>query len=146
MVFHCSLNGNRPPGLFSVFWLISTMLQFGWSWFILWLPTLPAFFPSLWRLFKVCQIQLVSLSPSWSTSFLVLWQVCITYLFFSFSFSVVCQDNKVHYMASYLFLLIISRFGLLAGIRSPVLKKIMHLLLLDRSWFVLIPFDNVVKF
>ena len=72
VIFHWSLNDSNP-GLFWVFLLILTMLWFGWSWFFLWFPILPSFFPNLWGPFQVHQLQLVSLSTS-----------CFTFFFFSF--------------------------------------------------------------
>ena len=59
----------RPPELFSVFWSILTILLSGWSQFFLWCPLLPAFLLSLWRPFQMYRLQLVPLSPSYSTVF-----------------------------------------------------------------------------
>ena len=55
MVFHWSLSEQslpKSPGLFSVFWPISTMLSFGYSLLVLRFLTPPAPFPRLWGLFQ----------------------------------------------------------------------------------------------
>ena len=79
------------PGLLSVFWPISTMLQFGWSSLVLQFPTFPASLAILRGLFCAPQLQLVSLSlipPCFTVFFgffsLVLWQSLDTYLSFRF--------------------------------------------------------------
>ena len=54
------------PGLFSVFWPISTMLQFGWSQLVLLFPSPPVPIPILCRLYRVHQLQLVLPSLSYS--------------------------------------------------------------------------------
>ena len=64
------------PGLFLVFWLILVMLQSGWSHqLILWFLNLTVPLSSLWRLFQVLQLQLVSLSTSFSITFPVFWPI-----------------------------------------------------------------------
>ena len=55
-----------------------------WSLFVFKFPTLPVLSLSLWGLFQVLQIQLVSPSPPSSTAFLVLWQGPSTCLLFCF--------------------------------------------------------------
>ena len=57
------------PGLFSVFWPISTMFYFGWSPFVLLFPTPPMSVPILWWLYQEHQFQLASPSLSCSIFF-----------------------------------------------------------------------------
>ena len=64
----------RSPGLFWVFWPISTMLWSVWSRFFFWFPIPPVFFRILWRLFQMHQLQLASPTPSCFSVFFVLWQ------------------------------------------------------------------------
>ena len=59
----------RFPGLFSVFWLISTMLGSVWSRFFLWFPFLPVSLASLLGIFLVRQLQLLSPSHLCCTDF-----------------------------------------------------------------------------
>ena len=86
MVFHWSLSDRKSPqvswtfiilaNLNAVVWMVSTCL---------WFLGLPVLLPSLWRFFRVHQLQLVSLSLSYSIVFLVLWQGLSTYLSFIFT-------------------------------------------------------------
>ena len=46
-----------------------TVLWSGRSWFFLWFSIISVFFPGIWILFQVTQLQLVSLSPSCSIAF-----------------------------------------------------------------------------
>ena len=72
----------RSPGLFSVFWPISTMLYFEWSQFFLRFPTVIIIFPILWRPFQVHQIHLVSPSVTCSTFFFLVFHISSIWWFF----------------------------------------------------------------
>ena len=100
----------KSPGLFSVFWPILIMLEWGWSPLVLLFQSLPVLLPILWGLFPVLQLQLVSPSPLCSIVFLVLEQGLDIHLHFAFFwlYSVVCRNGKVHYSIDSLFWLIIN--------------------------------------
>ena len=75
-----------------------------WFWFSIWFSSL---FSSLWRQFQVRQLQLVSPSLLWSTTFSALGQdpsICLFFVFFYF-LSVVRRNSKIHLMTSSFFLL-----------------------------------------
>ena len=56
------------PGLFWVFWPVSIMLNSEWSQFFLWFPTVCIPFSILWKLFLTQQLQLVSVTLSYSST------------------------------------------------------------------------------
>ena len=106
------------PGLFSVFWPI---LLSGWSQFFLCFPVSPVLSLSPWELFKVHQLLLVSLSPSYSTAFLVLWQgpsICQCFHFLLFFLCGLPEWQKSTWQKVLFYLLINTRPGLLTGIRG----------------------------
>ena len=86
--------------------------------FVLEFPTPPALLLSLWEVFQVHQLQLVSPSSSSSIAFSVLWQGLSIRLFLWFSF---CgrpgRQSSLFSRFSFFFLLTITKSGLLAGIR-----------------------------
>ena len=113
----------KLPGLFSVFWPILKMLLFGRSPQVLLFPSPPVPLSILSWLYRSHQLQLVSPSCScfivyfqFSTKFEVL---IILFTFFHF-YPVVSWNGKVHYSASSLFLLTVSKSGRLAEIRWSV--------------------------
>ena len=119
----------RSPGLFSVFCLILIMLKFRWFLFVLQFPVLPASFPSLSGLFKLDQLQLML---SCFTVFLFLWQglsTCFSFhtLIFILWFAGTTKST-VRQIFSFLFLLMITRSGRLAGIRWSLSFRIFRLL------------------
>ena len=61
----------KSPGLFSVFWLILTVLTFGWSPLFLLFPILPVPVSILWWLYRAHRLQLVSPSLSYSIAFFI---------------------------------------------------------------------------
>ena len=65
MAYHWSLNDSKSPRHFNVFWLISTMMWFGWSPSILLFPCLLVPIQILWGLFQVRQLKLVQQLHSW---------------------------------------------------------------------------------
>ena len=71
------------PGLFSVFWPISTLLYFGWSPLILLFPSPSVLESNLWLLYWAHQLQLVSASLSCSIVFCTLAR-SVTHLSFRF--------------------------------------------------------------
>ena len=95
----------KSPGLFSVFWLILTVLSFGWSPLVFLFLILQ--FP--WWLYLTHWLQLVPPSPSRSIVCLFFFQFPnnVQVLIFVFAllqfFSVVCRHGKVHNSASSLF-------------------------------------------
>ena len=110
MVVRWSLSDIRSPGLFSVFWTNLTMLQSGWS-RVFWFSLLLDPFPNLWGPFQVHQLQLVSPSPSCYTAYLL--RVFVYYFAFFLCFAGTTYSSRRQVL---FFLLIISRFGFLAGI------------------------------
>ena len=75
----------KSPALFSVFWPILIMLQFGWSPLVPLFPSPPVPVPIFWWLYRVHQLQLVSVPLSCSIVFFsVLWQGLGTDLSFHF--------------------------------------------------------------
>ena len=96
-----SLSDSKFPQVFRtllVFWPIFTMLYLGWPWFFFWFPTLPITFQSLWKIFQVCQLQLVSLLLlCYMAFFFILWQnlcICLSlflFFFFVLFFGVQCK-------------------------------------------------------
>ena len=103
----------RSPGVFSVFWPISTMLYFLEVLLVLLFPSPPVPVPILWWLYQVHQLQL--LSPSLSCS-IVFFQfsskvhafICL-FAFFQF-YPVVSQNGKVHYSAGSVFVFVLFCF------------------------------------
>ena len=101
----------KSPGLFSVFWLTSIMLWFGWCSIVLWFQNLPIPSSTIWGLFWTNQLQLMSPPASCSIVFFVFVFVFVfffsfrarskyLYLFGFFHFhSVVRWNGKVHYSA-----------------------------------------------
>ena len=86
MVFHWSVSDSKSPGLFSVFWPISTMLLFVWSPLILLFLSSPVLVPILWWLYQGHQLQLVSPSLSCSIVFSLARSVYLSFFSFSFNF------------------------------------------------------------
>ena len=101
-VFHISINWLpftgvwvtasllKSPGLFSVFWPISTLLSFGWSLLVFLFPILSVPFPVFWWLYRAYRSQLVSPSLSCSISFSVPQQDTSTYLSFRLPSILLC--------------------------------------------------------
>ena len=102
-VFHTSvswrfLSGVRVTasllkslGVFSVFWLIFEMLSSRWSPLVLSFLKLQVPSTTLWGLFQVHQLLLISPSSSCSIVVFFFWSSCKVYIFISFfSFLVIC--------------------------------------------------------
>ena len=98
----------ESPGLYLVFWLISTMLSFGWSLLILLFPSAP-FTISITVTFMV-------------HSFLFSCKVFVLISLFAFLqfYPVVSQNGKVYYLAGSLFLLTITKSAHQAEIRWSI--------------------------
>ena len=139
----------RSPGLVSVFWKISTVLNFGWSRFVLKFTTFPAHLPSLEEPFPAHQIWYVSLSSSCSIAFLVLGQAARIRLSSRFLWFLFCgspgwqspQFVRISLFHSWSFgrdLVICLYLEISANFVRLVLKK--------GFWFVHIPFGSIVKF
>ena len=107
------------PGLFTIFWPSSIMLSFGWSPLIRQLPNPPGPLIILYLLCQKHQSQLAQSSPSCSIVFFKFSSkvevLILLFTLFQF-YSVVSWDSKVHNFSNSLFLLIITRSGLLAEI------------------------------
>ena len=96
-------------------------------------------FPSPWELFQVHQLQLVSLSPSCSTAFLVLWhgpKIWLLFpptLFFVFTLWFAGTANSTRWLVHF-FLLIEIRFGLRIGTQWCVcISKLQRILCVSFS-------------
>ena len=140
MVFHYSLNDRMSPQVSRTFLSILANLNKA----VVWMVSIHSLisssssyaFPSHWGLFQVHQLQLVLLSPSCSTGFLVLWQgpsTCLSFCFLWFSLSTRTEKSSIQQVL--FFLLIITRFGLLATIRwSVCISKSQRILCISFSW------------
>ena len=102
-IFHTSVNrwsftgvwvttNLRSPGLVSLFWPFSTMLEFRWSEFFLWFPILPVPIPSLWGTFQLQQVQLMSPLLSCLTAFFFgkVWAFFYLFTYFYFPAFAIC--------------------------------------------------------
>ena len=73
--FYVSPSDNKSPCVSKTFLEYSDDPNHAVIWMVSILPLIiPVPFPVLWRLFRVYQQQLVSLSPSYSIGLLILWQ------------------------------------------------------------------------
>ena len=120
-VFHWSLSNSKSHQvsrtLLSI--LTSTMLLFGWSPFVLRFPTPPALLLSLWKLFQVHQLHLISLFPSCSIVFVSFLARSRYLSIFSFSFNFILWSigmAKFTIWQVLFFLLTITGSGCLAEI------------------------------
>ena len=100
MVFHCSL--LQSPGLFSVFWPISTILPFGWSPLVLLPPSPSVPLPIFRWLYRVCQLQ----------------SICLSFCILLFSFCGLPEQQNA--LKSKFFFLVNCSSGLLIGIKWSV--------------------------
>ena len=109
----------KSPGLFLVFWLISTMLSFGYSPLVLLFPYPPVPVPILWWVYLAYQLQLVSPS-SWCSIFFFQFisnlQLLVSlFAFFKF-YPVVSRQCKIHYSAGSVFFFFFFFCGLSLGL------------------------------
>ena len=121
----------KSPGLFSVFWQISIILLTEWSQVFLWFPITQFFFRSLWRLFQVHQLLLVSPSP---TCFTVFLGINIYSSFRSLLFSHCGQPERQNRQVPSL-LLISTNSGLLAGMEIMIIIIAFQLVIM-LSWLL----------
>ena len=133
MVFHRSLsdcNLLKSPGLFTVFWPHSIMLQFGRSPLVIQPtnPSVPLIIFTNWTEITNHDWYYCHLHVPYTFQITTKVEVLILlFTFFQF-YSVVSQDSKVHNFAISLsfFLLIIIRSGLLAELRWSVSMSKSH--------------------
>ena len=153
LIFHRNLRDSKCPQLSRTLLSILADLNNTFVWMVSARSLISNFF-SLFTMplglgsFRVHRLRVVSLSPSCSVAFLVLWQglsTCLSFcVFFEFHY-LVCQDGKVHYS------LTITKSAVLAGIRlSDRIWKSERTLRISFTrtdfWFAYIPFVCMVKF
>ena len=109
MVFHWSLSDSEFPQVTKT--LISILVDFSSAGWFQFFPSSSVYLVSFPGLFQGPHLLLVSLSPSCSTAFSVLWQgpgICVAFcfIFYFYFHSIVCWYNKIH-KTKVLFILII---------------------------------------
>ena len=132
-----------------IFWPILIILLSIWSPLDLLFPPLPVPLPSFWGLYRVHELQLVSLSCSCSIDFFNLLKGLGTYLSFRFHSFLLRRQSPLFGRFSFfswltLGLIIWARFDDLFA--SKILGNFVRLILKDGFRIVHIPFVCMVKF
>ena len=137
----------KSPGLFSIFWPISTMLLSGWSQVVLLFQSPLVLIPILWWLCQDHQLQLVSQSLSCSRVFSdsLVRSRYLSFFLLSFNFTLWSARTAKSTIRQVFFPWF---FGKEYVIRLclTIPENFMYLIFQNRFWVVDIPFVRMIKF